>query len=740
MRLDRLQLDSSRVRRGAWVAGLAAVAAVAVFHVLYYFPRAVDDMYIFLRYADNLVQGRGLVYNPGERVEGFSSPVWVLLLALGAPFGGVGVGWSKLLAVGSLAALFAGIHRFARARLALGAPAALLACAFAALNSYLISWSLWGLETPLFLALLLWTAVLAGRVAEGAGCRDRIALGVVAGLFALSRPEAPLFLAVVGAATVLEPLRLGAIRERLVRLRLPGLGALVPFLAWLLFRRVYYGLWWPHTYYAKQLSGFHGSHLAPLWSQGAGGFERLFVWGGLALAVGLAVRRRSLVPLLVALAAAWFTATAFLDWMPNVRHLLPLYLVLPFGWAWAAERAATWRRADAVGWRARASGRLAAAAAAAVLLGAGLDIARTDARYSPYDFRTHGDGERWIRPKTWATWVDTWLCLRRVDPPHVRAMDIFEMGMITQLYRLLEADDRPLEETWYIGRDIGRVGWLAPARIFDTEGLFTPAVVRDETWRRRHDPSPELVREAFERPVVMTELLPPWDVLARSDAEVRRRYRPWWPDDWGLLMPRDGRPPSAEQIVERYEWAAARMPQGFFAMTLYGEAVGAALEKRLEFVRFAAPDNARPVVGAAPPGLEGSGVSLEEVAQLRGCTIEPEEAAPGEELRVTCWFLVLGGTARRLHVFLHFDHQEGRPYRFQGDHEPAAGFWPTDRWRPGETVRDVARVAVPRDAPAGSFRLFVGLFEGDHRLRGHPASALDPDGRVRGPLFRVTSR
>lgn len=740
MRLERVQLDAPCVRRGAWVAGVAAVAAVAIFHVLYYFPRAVDDMYIFLRYAENLVEGRGLVYNPGERVEGFSSPVWVLLLALGAPFGGVGVGWSKLLALGSLAALLVGMHRFARERLALGAPAALLVWAFAALNSYLISWSLWGLETPLFLALLFWTAVLAGRVAEGAGRRDRISLGVVAGLFGLSRPEAPLFLAAVGAAVLLEPLRLGPIRERFARLCLPALGALAPFVAWLLFRRAYYGLWWPHTYYAKQVSGFHWSHLAPLWSQGAGGFERLFVWGGLALAVGLAARRRSLVPLLTALAAAGFTAAAFLDWMPNVRHLLPLYLVLPFGWAWAAERAASWRRADAVGGRARASGRFAAAAAIAVLFGAGIEIARTDARYSPYDFRTHGGGERWIRPKTWASWVDTWLCLRRIPPPHVRAMDVFEMGMITQLYRLLEADERPLEETWYVGRDIGRVGWLAPARIFDTDGLFTPAVVRDETWRRRHDPSPELVRKALERPVVMTELLPPWDGWARSDAEVQRRYRPWWPGDWALLMPRDGRPPSAEQVVERYERAAARMPQWFFAMTLYGEAVGAALEKRLEFVRVVARDNARPVVGEAPAGLEGSGVSLENVARLRGCTVEPPAAVPGEELRVTCWFLVLDGTDRRLRVFLHFDHQEGRAYRFQADHEPAGGFWPTDRWRPGETVRDVARVRVPPDAPPGFFRLFVGLFEGDRRLRGEPASALDPDGRVRGPGFRLLAK
>src|SRR5262245_36290919 len=40
-----------------------------------------DDALITFRYVDNLVSGRGLVFNAGERVESFSSPLFVLLLA-----------------------------------------------------------------------------------------------------------------------------------------------------------------------------------------------------------------------------------------------------------------------------------------------------------------------------------------------------------------------------------------------------------------------------------------------------------------------------------------------------------------------------------------------------------------------------------------------------------------------------------------------------------------------------------
>ena len=43
----------------------------------------LDDEMISMRYAKNLALGYGLVYNPGgDRVEGFSNPLWVLYMAL----------------------------------------------------------------------------------------------------------------------------------------------------------------------------------------------------------------------------------------------------------------------------------------------------------------------------------------------------------------------------------------------------------------------------------------------------------------------------------------------------------------------------------------------------------------------------------------------------------------------------------------------------------------------------------
>jgi hypothetical protein len=40
----------------------------------------IDDSYIFLRYARHVVQGVGPVFNVGERVEGYTSPLWLASL------------------------------------------------------------------------------------------------------------------------------------------------------------------------------------------------------------------------------------------------------------------------------------------------------------------------------------------------------------------------------------------------------------------------------------------------------------------------------------------------------------------------------------------------------------------------------------------------------------------------------------------------------------------------------------
>lgn len=59
-----------------------AIASVALAaHAWRYLPIFDDDAFISLRYADRLLNGHGLTWTDGQRVEGYSNILWILLIA-----------------------------------------------------------------------------------------------------------------------------------------------------------------------------------------------------------------------------------------------------------------------------------------------------------------------------------------------------------------------------------------------------------------------------------------------------------------------------------------------------------------------------------------------------------------------------------------------------------------------------------------------------------------------------------
>ena len=85
-----------------WLALLGWLSATAWF--------LCDDAFISFRYARNLLEGHGLVFNPGEYVEGYTNFLWVLELAalwglLGVPPEQAAPWLSVACTVGTLAAL-----------------------------------------------------------------------------------------------------------------------------------------------------------------------------------------------------------------------------------------------------------------------------------------------------------------------------------------------------------------------------------------------------------------------------------------------------------------------------------------------------------------------------------------------------------------------------------------------------------------------------------------------------------
>lgn len=238
-------------------AGPLAVAAVALLFVLflahaYAFQFTQDDAYISFRYAQNLVRGQGLVFNPGERVEGYSNFLWTILLALAIQARLPLVLTSRILGVLLGLGVIWMTIRFTRSIGGREGVVPLLAGAIVAGNSAFAYWSTGGLETALFAFLI--TAGLYSGLAPDVSPRGRVFAPFLLGLACLTRPDAPVILVTWFGIRVLDSIRGGPARQRG-----DGVGTLVRDVAivvlllapWVIWKLAYYGELLPNTYYAK---------------------------------------------------------------------------------------------------------------------------------------------------------------------------------------------------------------------------------------------------------------------------------------------------------------------------------------------------------------------------------------------------------------------------------------------------------------------------------------------------------
>jgi hypothetical protein len=202
-------------------------------------PHPIDDAYITFRYARNLADGLGLVYNAGEWVLGTTAPLWALLLGAGYRLGLTDLPWlatgiSALCDAASAALLVLLARR-------LGWPplgAALVGLAWA-LNPMSVGFATGGMETSLFVLLSLGALTL---VASG---RNLVVAGALCGLATVVRPEGALLAAVVLAWTWWSHRR-----QTLV----VAVGAGVPILATGIALMARYGSPLPHSVAAKQVA------------------------------------------------------------------------------------------------------------------------------------------------------------------------------------------------------------------------------------------------------------------------------------------------------------------------------------------------------------------------------------------------------------------------------------------------------------------------------------------------------
>ncbi|WP_437650143.1 hypothetical protein [Sorangium sp. So ce362] len=310
----------------AWLQltlGLAVPMLITLVAALRVASFTIDDAYISFRYAENLANGNGLVYNVGERVEGYTNFLWTVLLAAAVKVGATPEAAAKVLGAACACGALVPTYLLSQ-RLRPFSNVPCLATWLLATSILFSGYAVFGLETPLFLLLTLGGTELFFReedaAASGGAPRPALAFpwsGAVFALAALTRPEAPLFLGLL----VVWHAEQAFSRRSVLRL----LTFALPVAAHLLWRHSYYGEWLPNTLAAKTGNFSHqiqgGSDYVRKYAQHAG----TFLWLGLLSVASSIVHRRRSGLALASIALLFGVYVVFVggDWMPYFRFLAP---------------------------------------------------------------------------------------------------------------------------------------------------------------------------------------------------------------------------------------------------------------------------------------------------------------------------------------------------------------------------------------------------------------------------------
>lgn len=213
----------------------------------------IDDAYISFRYAENFADGKGLVFNPDERVEGYTNFLWTVLLA-GTTRLGLNIITSSIVLAGACAIMVLWLlYRVGQKMMEVeGTPATIavipmvLWVAHGAVARYIVS----GMET------LLFTALLASALFTACYGRRPFLTGLLFGVAALTRPEGVLY----GGGVWLWLLFVTPAPDRWRTAVYFLAGAAIIYAPYFLWRFTYYGYVFPNTYYAKA-SGFQWERL-----------------------------------------------------------------------------------------------------------------------------------------------------------------------------------------------------------------------------------------------------------------------------------------------------------------------------------------------------------------------------------------------------------------------------------------------------------------------------------------------
>jgi arabinofuranosyltransferase len=341
---------STRHSVAAWVAvhwkALAFAGIIVLFlaNAFTYFGWGQDDPGILFRYAVNLAEGRGLVYNPGERVEGFSDFGYVILMSVAYKALGLAGRPEILFVVSKFVGLACSIialgltYKIAIRFLRFEPPWALFACLLLAASAPFAIWSVGGLETNCLVCVLLaslyaYLRYLQERQRQPATSdvlRLSFLCGIGLALLTLLRADAFVFVLILATHWFFARMQSRDVRRfDWPVLLLP----IVTTLVYELWRLWYYGRPLPNTYYAKVAPSLSPQVIAQAYQ----GYVEPYLntLGGAGLVIGLVAvalyKDERLAPRFLGFFSGAYVAYVLIvggDWMAGYRFLVPVVPLL----------------------------------------------------------------------------------------------------------------------------------------------------------------------------------------------------------------------------------------------------------------------------------------------------------------------------------------------------------------------------------------------------------------------------
>jgi len=214
----------------------------------YYYPFLSDDSLISLRYAQRFIEGKGLTWNDGHPVEGYSNLLWILMISLLGKFGINLILAARILGIACSIGTFAVICSYFKTK-NIRKEYVFIAVFLLITTPCFAVWAIGGLEQPLYILLLTLTLTEVSKITNDKNKKRIYYLSLWLGLLAITRPDGFLF-------TILTTVFLGAFfrknRKHLIKVVLVvGLIPALFLLGQLLFRYSFYGELVPNTALVK---------------------------------------------------------------------------------------------------------------------------------------------------------------------------------------------------------------------------------------------------------------------------------------------------------------------------------------------------------------------------------------------------------------------------------------------------------------------------------------------------------